>query len=292
MMNTIATVTLPAGVWQEGVCYQEADLRPLTGEDEAFLLDLEDTLLPAQRTTTLLNRCLVRLGKQAAVTPEQVQSLTVGDREALLLHLRRLTLGNRLRVVLTCPQPDCGEQMTQNLNVTDLLVLPNPHPQAWYETTVQDNGATYQVRFRLPTGADQETVAQQALIDPQTAADHLIQRCITMIGTNSEADIPLAACPPSIATQVAAQMADLDPQAEVLFNPLCPACHRPFLTLFDTATYFFQELSSQMNSLYRQVHLLAFYYHWSETEILRMTARKRCRYLNFLREALSGEERW
>jgi hypothetical protein len=39
---------------------------------------------------------------------------------------------------------------------------------------------------------------------------------------------------------------------------------------------------SDLESLYREVHLLAFYYHWTESEILSLTRSKRQRYLALL----------
>src|SRR5437870_2037317 len=122
MDESAVTVTLPGGIWQEGTRHQEACLRPLAGEDETSLLDCQDDRLPAARTTHLLARCLTRLGPWEAVTEEQVRRLTVGDREALLLHLRRLLQGEQLACLLTCPRPDCGEKMELELRVSDLLL--------------------------------------------------------------------------------------------------------------------------------------------------------------------------
>jgi len=41
-----------------------------------------------------------------------------------------------------------------------------------------------------------------------------------------------------------------------------------------------------MHHLYREVHLLAYHYHWSATEILRMSAEKRRKFLRLLEEEL------
>jgi hypothetical protein len=90
-------VTLPTGLWVEGRRRQDAALRPPTGDDETFVLEEADGLSPARRTTALLTRCLVRLGPHEPPAAEHVRALTAGDREALLLHLHRLTYGARIR---------------------------------------------------------------------------------------------------------------------------------------------------------------------------------------------------
>jgi hypothetical protein len=288
-MNSAVIVTLPGGCWLDGVRHREAALRPLTGDDEAFLLETGEVLLPARRTTALLARCLTRLGPLNHVTPDAVRNLTVGDREALLLHLRRLTLGDRLQCVLSCPHPDCGEKMDLELAVSDLLLPPYRHTQERYETTVTENGTAYRVRFRLPTGADQEVAAELARNDPQAAADLLLRRCVEAVTAEDDSGEPVEDLPPAAAHRLPAIMAELDPQAELMLNLTCPVCGHAFSALFDTATYFFKELAGRIRQLYREVHLLAFYYHWSEAEIMRMTARKRHLYLDLLSEALAKE---
>jgi hypothetical protein len=85
-------------------------------------------------------------------------------------------------------------------------------------------------------------------------------------------------------------MADLDPQAELLLDLICPECGNRFSALFDAASYFFQELSGSIEHVYREVHVLALYYHWSEAEILSMTPRKRQRYLELLDEEIGNRQ--
>jgi len=59
--------------------------------------------------------------------------------------------------------------------------------------------------------------------------------------------------------------------------------------VFDAASHFFQEIANRQPDLYREIHLLAFYYHWSESDILRLTPQKRQGYLDLLAEALTPE---
>jgi len=284
-MSLSATVHLPGGVWWDGVCHRQAGLRPLNGNDEAFLLEAAPSLSLAERTSALLARCLTRLGDLSLAEQEPLalaRALTVGDREALLLHLRRLTEGERLQCVLQCPDPACGERMDLELRVSDLLLPPYPDPQAEYEATIGDDGTHHRVRFRLPTGGDQEAVAPLAAADPDGAAGLLLSRCVLEVDPAGEG------LPPAVEAELPALLAQLDPQAELLLDMQCPACGRPFTALLDTAGYFYQEIADRSAHLYRQVHLLAFYYHWGEAEIMGMTAAKRQRYLDLLVEALEA----
>lgn len=284
-MQSTVTVKLSRGCWLDGTHHEEAVLRPLDGDDEAFLLEASESLLPAQRTTALLARCLTRLGPLSPVTTEAAASLTAGDREALLLHLRRLTLGEHLQCVLDCPDPHCGERMDLDLQVSDLLLPSYPQAQEWYETTITENGDTYRVRFRLPTGAHQEEAAVLARSDPQAAVDLLLRSCVERVTT--ENDQSVENLPPVVINHLSTLMSKLDPQAELMLDLTCPACDHSFSALFDAAAYLFQELDNQARHIYREVHLLAFYYHWSEAEIMGMTPGKRRLYLDLLAEALT-----
>lgn len=273
-------VTLPGGIALNGGWRRRAGLRPLSGREEAFLFEEGRSLLPAARTTELLSRCLCRLGPLSPVAPETVAALTVGDREALLLHLRRVTLGDRISCVLGCPNRQCGEKMDLDLSVGNLLLPPYGYETSVHEAALpgEPESEPCLVRFRLPTGADQEAAAPIAFEDVNAAASLILRRCLQDGGS----------LPPPAARALALLMAELDPQAEVRLNLTCPACGARFTAPFDTAQYFYQEISGAGGNLYREVHLLAFHYHWSEAEILGMTGRKRRRYLDLLAEALAG----
>ena len=120
----------------------------------------------------------------------------------------------------------------------------------------------------------------------------LLQRCLLQLTTENGELCPVTSktnVPEAVREQLPALMARLDPQAELQLNLTCPVCSEAFSALFDTATYILQEISSRSAHLYREVHLLAFYYHWREAEIMAMPAAKRQRYVTLLEEALTGE---
>jgi hypothetical protein len=282
-----AAITLPGGFWLDGAHHRDAALRPLTGEDEAFLLD-SAALPPARRTTLLLARCLARLGPWEPVPADAVRALTVGDREALLLHLRRLSLGgDRVSCVLCCPAPSCGERMDLDLAMDDLLEPPYAGAAPWHDAVFSEGGASWRVRFRLPTGADQEEAAPLVATDAGAAAMLILRRCIESV--EREDGGPTEPIPPAVAAGLADRMASLDPQAELALQLTCPACGRDFSSQLDAAAYFFQELAGGAAGLWREVHFLAFYYHWSEAEILCLSGGKRRLYLGLLAETLGGE---
>jgi hypothetical protein len=287
MSIAVERVTLPNGYWVDGIHFREAELRMLTGADEEFMAISSQGMLPVAWTNALLSRCVTRLSGIDAVTPQAAASLTVGDREALVLHLRRLTFGERMQCILTCPQPDCGKLMDLELKVSDLLQPPNPHPVPLYELSVEKDGERYRIRFHLPTGADQEAAGRQASIDIRAASDVLLQRCVEDIVSEEDHRRNGSF---ELLTELPARMTELDPQAELVLHMTCPECGEAFSSIFDASTYLMQETGADLDNLYREVHLLAIYYHWSEAEIMGMNTSKRRRYLNLLLDSVSPRE--
>jgi len=247
-------------------------------------------LLPAERITFLLTRCLANLGPKTPVEPDDVRSLTVGDRDALLLHLRCLTFGNKIQAVLSCPHPSCSRKMDLELPIGDLLVPPSQNAKELYEAELRENGTNFKLKFRLPTGADQEVIARLACRDSDAASELLVQRCVIELTKNGRRMRNKAALPPILVESLSKRMVELDPQAEILLDLACPTCDHRFSAYFDIGDYFFRELLTHSQQLYREIHLLALHYHWSEGDILNMARSKRLRYLGLLSDALKGGE--
>lgn len=289
MSDPTERVTLPTGLWVDGVCHKTAEVRALTGSDEVFLLETGRSLLPAERSTALLARCLKELGSVSNDKTKAVRALTVGDRDALLLHVRLMTIGNRIQATVTCPNPHCQERMDLGLNVSDLLLPPYANCREWYQETINADENKYEVCFRLPTGGDQEAVAKAARTHPQAAAEALLRRCLKSEGNGNGSTTKQM--PPEVFATLSARMAELDPQAELILQATCPACAHEFSTALDVSTFFFQELRGRIKHVYTEVHKLAFHYHWSENEIMTMTPTRRRVYLELLANEFAEKAR-
>jgi hypothetical protein len=285
-MTIPAATTLPGGYRTTGGHAREAHVRPLTGADYFFLTEECRGLLPAHWATEALTRCVTRLGPDGPVTREAIRSLTAGDREALLLHLRRLALGETLRCLLACPE--CAQQLEIDAKVGDLLLAPYAETLQEHELVARrEDGAQTVLHFRLPTGADQEAAAEAARDDVAAAVDLLLLRCTRpAAGPDGKGEAGFSA---GVIEQLSARMAELDPQAEISLQLACPACGAGFSALFDATSYLMEELDAGARALSREVHLLAYHYHWSATEIIGMSAARRRRFLRLLEAELTQE---
>lgn len=275
-------VALPVPFMRRGAPCTTARVREVTGHDELFLAEDGSRLLPAQRTTALLARCVTRLGCSGSVNCRAVRALTVGNRQALLLHLRRLTFGNRLSCFLDCPREGCGQPMDLDLDVEDMLVDPREILPEVREATLTDGDCDFRVLFRLPIGADEEEAAQEALRDIETAEELLLRRCIVELYTKGDRVRDTATIPPCVMEQLPRLLAELDPQAQIELSLTCPECGFTFETPFDIAGFFHAELAGKPIDYYSEVHALASHYHWTEPEISALPRRRRHIFLNML----------
>jgi T4 bacteriophage base plate protein len=262
------TVSLPGGLMlQQDQLLNTACLRPLSGREEEWLARHRNSP-GAVRVSWLLNSCLLMLGDRQ-VSRDIVQRLLVADRDYLVLQLRRLTFGDQVQAVVPCQK--CRQKMDIDFHLNDVPVEYRPQRVSAYTLELSDRV----IRFRLPSGGDQEAVLEARSDD---MADELLNRCVLDNGGE-----PLSA---EEKETVAAEMEQLAPQVELELDLSCPECHEHFLLPFDTTAFFLDEMAFKSEELLREIHALAFHYHWSEAEILNLERRRRRAYLALLNESL------
>jgi hypothetical protein len=261
---------LPGGlVLDDGRRLGRAELRPLTGREEELVTRHADTPI-ATITTRILSACFVRLDNEPVDT-DLISKLLVGDRDFLILQLRRMTLGEHFAAVISCQ--GCKRAMDVDFVAQDISVESRPQNATVYSW--QRNNLRPPVRFRLPNGADQEAIVD---LSTHEAVDMLLTRCVIDDGgvalTLEEREA------------VITEMDRLAPQIDLELDLDCPECGHSFTTPFDCTAFFFSEIRAQSRQLMREVHYLALYYHWSEAEILGLQRDRRREYLALLNETL------
>ena len=151
----------------------------------------------------------------------------------------------------------------------------------------EDREALRVVTFRLPNGADQEAVSPLLDENEALALTALLARCIQGIGLVSPpAEEQIAGLSPLARAEIEAEMERLAPKVDLDMETSCPECGRAFVAPFDLQRFFFGELRTDSDLLYREVHYLAYHYHWSEREIMEMTRDKRRKYIEVLADEI------
>ncbi|MBI3803972.1 MAG: hypothetical protein HY282_09460 [Nitrospirae bacterium] len=283
---------LPGGYLDpDGNLQREGVLRPLTGREEEAAADPARGWTEATLVTALLGRCVTRIGPYRPTEP-LLRSLAVGDRDYLMLRLRQITFGPRVEMTLVCPRPLCAKKMDADLDLAQISVA--PRPMAPHHTlTLSEAGAILdeqgrfqrEVVFRIPNGEDQEAVRGWEMLDERERVVRLLSRCLA-----SPPDAVRRWSTRSV-EEITAAMEQQSPQVEIDMELHCPECGGHFIHPFEIVPFFIKELLRDRGQFEREVHLLAFYYHWPLREILGLTRQKRRRYLELLTDELERSGR-
>lgn len=177
-------VELPVGLLDaDGRLHRTAALRKMTGHEEALLADRKLRANGGRLVTELLTSCVRRLGDIEKVSRADIASLTSPDRNYLVLELRKLTFGSELEASYTCSACRATTPAVEDLDAfpvrradvggTGELVVSlddgfEDRGGGWYTT----------LRFRLPTGDDEERVASGARENAARATNALLARCL------------------------------------------------------------------------------------------------------------------
>jgi len=210
----------------------------------------------------------------AAASPDfsidAVEALSIGERDRWLLTLREWMFGSRLVSIANCSE--CEERLEWAADTADLYVERPTEPTG--SLSLETEG--YRIDFRAPNTGDLAAIAGCA--DITTAHSNLLERCVLKAEFESH-EIPAAQLPNEIVTAIARRMAEADPQADLKFDLVCPACGKNWQALFDIESFFWSEIDAWAKRILLEVHLLARAYGWREIDILNLSPWRRQFYL-------------
>jgi T4 bacteriophage base plate protein len=274
------TFLLPLGyVDCSGRCHREVQVKPITGREQQLLSFLSSRESVATITTELLARCVGRVGEIQDIDRELMRELLAGDREFLLLRIYQTTFGDKLDLFLHCPNLECGAVTEAPLNLNDFTVEANPVAKRTFTMKLASRTGK-EISFRFPTGADQEALAAARDLDDGELSKRLLERCIVDTSKFVEK------LTPNQREEIEKRMKRLAPGIEVELEATCPKCSRSFASQLDVPLLVLNEMRLSEAALDGDVHALAFYYHWPESEIISLTPRRRARYVELLGEEL------
>jgi hypothetical protein len=281
---------LPGGyVAEDGSVHREAELSPVTGREEDLLGGVQAHTCAASVVTSMLSRCLKRIGSLTPVSHSLVSGLLTGDRDYLMLRLREMTFGPKVEAVWKCANPDCGKRMDVAFSLEELEFERRAVSERFFSCRIpsghEDEGQI--VEFRLPTGADQEALAPVVRVDEAGAVSQFLARCLRRVGECGQpSEDFINELPDAMRGRIIAEIERCAPQVEIELDLSCPECRTSFSVEFDFTAFFLAELKTNQRALEREAHFLAWHYHWSEQEILSLTRKKRRRYIELLQEEI------
>lgn len=289
-MTETAAFTLPGGMLDpSGQRHRDGWLRPLTGSDEDWLYALAPSTRQAVLVTELLARCVTSIGPYP-MTADAIRDLCAGDRDYLLIKLREATFGPALARVLACPHAGCGARMDLDLLISDFSIDEQPtQPSHRLRLAGGSDDALLEIEFRVPRGHELERISAHAAASGEELREHLLQWCTVRIAALEDGGASsVSALSPASKDALAAAIEAAGPRVDLDLELVCPECGRTFDVALEPASLLLEDVSAGRAAFERDLHLLAFHYHWPPRELLALTRPRRQRFLKVLTEQLGA----
>lgn len=256
-------MTLPGGLLVDGERRCDWAFGQVSGALELALAEIPEGSpnMPAA-VTEALTLALVRLAAEVP-SRERVAALCVADRQFLMRELdRHLGVAGEW---LAGDCHACGERFDVYVDYAELPVQQaGPgYPLAQIEVYGQPLG------LRLPTGADQHELADI----PADEAPAWLLRRLTEAGDHKQIQVS-----PELIVAAEQALDAVAPGVVLEIQTRCPACDAANTLDLDP----YRVLRHRPDGLLGEVHQVAWYYHWSEAEILALPRARRHRYLGFI----------
>ena len=276
----MGALVLPHGLFDaDGDCHREVWLRPLVGADEVRMLD---AAMGVERADRLLSAGVARLGEFEELDASALAALTRGDRAFLLLRIWAQEHGERATLVVRCANPDCAQRADLDVHMAELAPEGVEPPREQF--SVATPAGPY--ILREPTAALDAAVADG---DRATRVARLWAGLVIATpggGTLAPEDWPTLPLP--VRAALAAGLATASRAPDLLFFSRCPSCAAALELVLDPLRLFERREGLAEDRLLAEVHCLAWYYHWSQAEILGLTRAERWRYLDLIRRQVEG----
>lgn len=188
-------VELPCGFVHEDEIYTKASIIPMTGRIRKLIARPQNRQNPASIIDALLTNCVASIGSINRVNKNVTDRLFLGDRDFLVMEIRKLSLGAEVHTQLQCD--NCGAKLGMTLNLdrdvptTKLkdLDIDVVDGEAVFE--LRDDMLKLDAKFRLPRGVDQHHIAPLYRKNPVEANYALYRACLLEWNGQDASELPV-----------------------------------------------------------------------------------------------------
>lgn len=174
-------VPLPGGLVRGDAVIKEVEVRELTGVDEEKISKAARTANAFRLIDTLMECGIVRIGSEDELNTKRLRGeLLLGDRDQVLLGIRKATYGSEVKIPgWTCPNCQVESDLTFNLD-EDIAVRKMDDVRTQAEFSV-DLRKGKKAKVRLVNGNDQLDVFSEDGLTPAERDTKLLQRCVLSV---------------------------------------------------------------------------------------------------------------
>lgn len=167
-------VELPGGFIDNGTLVTTVEVRELNGMDEEAIAKASNT---GKALNVLLQRGLVKIGSRPA-TSLDLDLFLSGDRDAILIGIRRITFGETLDVNATCS--NCGVKQEVSIDLKEdipVVKLENPATDRTWNVKTKRGFIT----VALPTGVTQKRLMENSDKTSAELSTILLSGCVQAV---------------------------------------------------------------------------------------------------------------
>jgi hypothetical protein len=262
-------LTLPGGVERNGTVFRDAVLTPLNGYlERAISEELETADNLPKGISNVLAVALHSIGG-VEVDMEMVTTLSVADRQYIMMRLAQMIDGDILWLRGRCTHCSAFFDISLNRSALPVREASASYPRVKLECAGHD------IELRVPNGGDQACIAD---LEDKVALHALLRACFIHIEPEVMVENFIKELAADDIERIESALETTSPAVCTNIVTHCPECNTQQTLYFDP--YGIEVLETEV--LYSQIHTLAYYYHWSESEILKLPRSRRHRYLHYI----------
>lgn len=171
-------VTLPGGVLREGKIHRDAEIVSMTGLTRKSIARDDVRTNPTKVCDIILLQCLKRVGP-FPVNGKLLNEMLIGDRDFLLLEIRRASMGETLKVATQCA--DCKNPIEVAFQIDEFEITRVNDS----EFEVREDQRVFTIKkpglnvlCRYPSGEDQQGMSSVLTKNPVEASYRLYAACV------------------------------------------------------------------------------------------------------------------
>ncbi len=174
-------VQLPCGYFKDGKAYKDAEIITMTGLTRKSIASEAIRSDASKVTDVILLQCVKRIGTFTNINNKILGDLMLGDRDFLLIEIRRISMTDTVKALEDCP--GCSKEIEVSFSLDEIPITPLKDE----DFEVVDGQRTFKIQnefphveavFRFPKGEDQKIFLPTVSKNPIEANFKLYAACL------------------------------------------------------------------------------------------------------------------
>lgn len=220
----------------------ELRLRAMSGYEEEVVEARQLDANTAALCNEIVARCSVAPGADFEAAYQHVRAMSTVDRDAALVQIRKLSLGDVVHLEVACPS--CGHENQVDFKLSVLPLPTSAVPAEVHvelpETALLSASTDHTAVARTPTAGDQEDLLSAALASESARRTFLLSRVLVRYaGVARPFDTAFVrALPISGRTALERAIESAMPDLDLSMAVQCAQCGTDFVSPFDVTAFF------------------------------------------------------